>query len=477
MPNISFNLVFGEIILKLLQVASLLLITGIYLQGCRGRDKITDDEQVSQLSTVRIGQFSPKQSSGIPNWQKMDLVLQRISPSEETINRSFENKSADIDDPGVRVTYGTYRFLLSYFDQSNMLLYESCQDEKQKEHLINQPEYRTQVRICLASTGEDIGVVDSEANVVIEPEIVNQDKGEASSFVAKHGFLKAVNGNIVDQNNQIVQLKGMSLFWSHWSSQFWNGDVVKTLATDWNATLIRAAMGVEEGGYLTNPQAEKDRVNLIVEQAIKHGIYVIIDWHDHQATNHPDQALAFFSEMAERYADTPNVIFEVFNEPIQQSWPEVKSYAETIISAIRSKGAKQLVIVGSPTWSQRVDLAADDPVNDSNVAYTLHFYAATHKQDLRDKAQYAIDKGLTLFVTEFGVCDASGNGTIDLAETDIWMAFLDQHNISWANWSLNDKDESASALKPGASPQGGWTDNDLTVSGAYIKQKIAQGKN
>jgi endoglucanase len=269
----------------------------------------------------------------------------------------------------------------------------------------------------------------------------------------------------------------MSLFWSHWSSQFWNKNVIATLKNDWKSTVVRAAMGVEEGGYLTNPQAEKDRVKLVVEQAVSLGMYVIIDWHDHNADLHPESAVAFFSEMAGFYANTPNVIFEVFNEPVNQSWDQVKSYSETVIAAIRAKGAKNLVIVGSPMWSQRVDQAADNPIRASNVAYTLHFYAATHKQDLRDKAIYALNKGLALFVTEFGVCDASGNGAIDLAETDIWMAFMDKYKISWANWSVNDKAESASALKPGANVNGGWAAADLTVSGDYIKKKIMAGSN
>jgi endoglucanase len=179
--------------------------------------------------------------------------------------------------------------------------------------------------------------------------------------------------------------------------------------------------------------------------------------------------------MAGLYGQTPNVIFEIYNEPINQSWEEVKAYSEAVIGAIRSKGARNLVIVGSPTWSQRVDLAADNPIRDSNVAYTLHFYANSHRQELRDKAQYALNKGVALFVTEFGVCDASGNGGVDLAETDRWMEFMDRNMISWANWSLFDKPESASALKPGASRTGPWNNDVLTQSGEYIRRKIGEG--
>lgn len=292
------------------------------------------------------------------------------------------------------------------------------------------------------------------------------------SYVDKHGLLRVQQGKIVDLAGNAVQLKGMSLFWSQWSGRFWNTKAVTTIARDWGATVVRAAMGIENGGYLANPDAEKARVKTIVEAAIAEGIYVIIDWHDHNAHWHKDQAVQFFSEMAENYGSNPHVIFELFNEPIDISWDEVKSYAETVIAAIRAKGSKNLVIVGSPQWSQRVDLAANNPIRDDNVAYALHFYAATHRQELRNTASYAISRGVTLFVTEFGVCEASGNGNIDWNESNRWMDFMAQHQIGWANWSLNDKPESASALKPGSNSDGAWPDWQLTGSGTYVKSKM-----
>lgn len=308
----------------------------------------------------------------------------------------------------------------------------------------------------------------------INMKIDNQSKQQRESYVDRHGLLRVRNGQIVDASEQSVQLKGMSLFWSQWSGAFWNKDAVATIARDWRATVVRAAMGVEMGGYLSNPNGEKARIKEIVEAAMQEGIYVIIDWHDHNAHQHRQSAVEFFTEMAMLYGNNPHVVFEVFNEPIDISWEEVKSYAEAVIAAIRAKGAQNLVIVGSPSWSQRVDLAANNPIRDSNVAYTLHYYAATHRQDLRNKASYALSKGLALFVTEFGVCEASGDGRIDYGESWQWFNFLDRHRIGWANWSLNDKPEAASALRPGANPRGGWTDADLTASGKFIRDRMRQ---
>jgi len=294
--------------------------------------------------------------------------------------------------------------------------------------------------------------------------------------VAEHGWLKTAGNQIQNQNGQQVQLKGMSLFWSQWGGSFYNASVVSSLVDNWKVSLVRAAMGVEMGGYLDNPAAEKAKVKTVVDAAVDKGVYVIIDWHDHNATQHAVQAKAFFGEMAQLYKNQPNVIFEIFNEPDNETWAEVKSYAQQVIAEIRATGANNLIVVGTPTWSQDVDIAANSPITGySNIAYTLHFYAGTHTQYLRNKASTALSSGLPLFVTEWGTCDASGNGGLNLAESQTWIDFLNQNKLSWASWSLFDKPETASALVPGASTSGNWTDASLTQSGSFVKQKILEG--
>ncbi len=310
------------------------------------------------------------------------------------------------------------------------------------------------------------GFIDySYTNVLIE-----------TNWVETYGMLKVSSNRIVDTNGNPVQLRGMSLFWSNpgWGGEkFYNSNVVANLAKYWGANIIRAAMGVEKGGYLTSPNTEKQKVKTIVEAAKSVGIYVIIDWHAHDI--HSNEAVSFFSEMAQLYKDYDNVIFEIYNEPDKETWSQVKQYALQVIQAIRSKGANQLIVVGTPTWSQDVDVAANDPITGyQNIAYALHFYAGTHKQFLRNKAINAINKGIALFVTEWGTCDASGNGGLDLTESQVWVNFMDQYKLSWCNWSLNDKAETASALVVGASTIGPWPDSQLTASGRFVKQKIGQ---
>lgn len=296
---------------------------------------------------------------------------------------------------------------------------------------------------------------------------------EVKTPVAEHGLLKIADGKLSSASGQPVQFKGMSLFWSQWAGTWYTAATVDTLVDQWGCTLVRAAMGVESGGYLTNPAAEKAKVKAVVNAAVAKGIYVIIDWHDHHADEHLPQSKEFFTEMATTYKNVPNVLFEVYNEPEKAPWAAVKAYAEAVIGAIRATGAQNVVIVGTPTWSQDVQKAADDPIKNSNVAYTLHFYAGTHKQSLRDQASYAMKKGLALVVTEWGTCDASGNGGFNEAESEKWMQFLDANKLSWANWSLFDKKETASALKPGRSPKGPWTNDDLTPSGLFVVRFLA----
>lgn len=282
---------------------------------------------------------------------------------------------------------------------------------------------------------------------------------------------------ITTQGNQLLfggepgSIAGMSLFWSQWDGGYYTKETVAWLKSDWNAKLVRAAMAVDdEGGYIADPVGNQFAVQTVVNAAIENEMYVIIDWHSHHAEDYAAEAVEFFSEMAAQYGDYNNVIYEVYNEPLAVSWSGViKPYAENVISAIRAQDPDNLIIVGTPNWSQDVHDVVADPINDPNVAYTLHFYAASHKQDLRDKASTALNAGLPLFVTEWGTINANGDGDVDTAETETWMNFLRSNGVSHANWALNDKEEGSSALIPGSSTTGGWTDSDLTASGKLVK--------
>eukprot|EP00631_Chrysoreinhardia_giraudii_P002772 CAMPEP_0197423590 /NCGR_PEP_ID=MMETSP1170-20131217/22027_1 /TAXON_ID=54406 /ORGANISM="Sarcinochrysis sp, Strain CCMP770" /LENGTH=487 /DNA_ID=CAMNT_0042951017 /DNA_START=178 /DNA_END=1641 /DNA_ORIENTATION=+ len=272
-----------------------------------------------------------------------------------------------------------------------------------------------------------------------------------------------------------VQLAGMSLFWSnndYGAEQYYSTETVKELVRSWNVSMIRAAMGVEEaGGYIDEPEDNEDRVRTVVEACIDEGIYVIIDFHSHEAEAYESEALEFFGDMVDDYGDYPNVIYEIYNEPIDADWDVVKDYAETVIDTIRANPNDDdaLILVGTPFYSQDVDIASEDPITiDDNVAYVLHFYAGTHGSALRNKTTTALDNGVAIFVSEFGTVDADGDGDVDVDSTQVWINYLDNRLISYANWAVNDKDEGASILFPDT-PASGWSFSDYTLSGRTIK--------
>ena len=297
---------------------------------------------------------------------------------------------------------------------------------------------------------------------------------EDTTVVQIHGLLQQNGNKIVDKNNEPVSFAGNSFFWSNdnWGGErYYKAEVVSWLKDDWKTTIVRAAMGVEDpGGYLDNKTANKNRVKTIVDAAIDEGIYVIIDWHSHHAEDNTNEAALFFQEMANLYGEYDNVIYEIYNEPLDISWSTIiKPYAISIIAAIRSIDPDNLIVVGTPEWSQRVDLAAADPITGySNIAYTLHFYSIHHQQWLRDRASAALESGIALFVTEWG---SIGYNLVD-SEANEWMAWCFTNKISHCNWAVNDKEEEWSILIPGASTTAGWSDDDLTKAGKLARNII-----
>lgn len=308
------------------------------------------------------------------------------------------------------------------------------------------------------------------------------DRGPpAVSAVTRHGFLSVEGNQILNHQGQAISLAGVSLFWSNngWEGErFYNNAALHEVAWEWHAALIRAPMGVETpGGYLEDAESNLSRVETAIDAAIKEGLYVIVDWHSHHAHLYTEQAVDFFTHIAHTYGEFPNIIYEIYNEPLADTdWSEtIKPYAEEVIRAIRAIDTKNLVVVGTPSWSQDVDVAAQDPiVGFDNIAYALHFYAGSHGQELRDKAEQALNQGVALMVTEWGTVNATGNGAVAAEETQLWLEFMRRHKLSHANWALNDKAEGASIFHPDVDPNGAWSDEDFTQSGQLVRA-IIQG--
>ena len=298
------------------------------------------------------------------------------------------------------------------------------------------------------------------------------------------GALSVEGTKLVDDNGNGVLLKGISTHGLAWYPDYVNEDCIRQLKEEWGANVFRLAMYTAEyGGFCSG--GDKESLKALVKDGVKYAtdndMYVIIDWHilsDGNPNTYLEDAKGFFEEMSEEYADYTNVLYEICNEPNGgTSWSDVKSYAEEVIEVIRENDEDGIILVGTPNWSQYVEQAAADPIEGyDNVMYTLHFYAATHKEDLREAMVRAVEAGLPIFVSEYGICDASGNGGIDEYQANQWVELLNQYQISYVAWNLSNKSETSAVIKSSCSKTSGFTLEDLSDSGKWLYNMLgAQG--
>jgi len=371
-----------------------------------------------------------------------------------------------------------------------------------------------------------------------------------SKVVSNNGALQVKNNKLCNKNGTAIQLEGMSTFWINWDEggKFANPEVIDWLVRDWKIDVYRIAMGVnpydgreviiktdargslskvdntncgkpcENQGlcYIGHETIVKEKVETLVDACIKRGIYVIIDWHVHDALMNQKSAYNFFLYMAKKYKDVPNVIFEIWNEPsmknndtktakkndygkyIYQWESDIKPYCEWIIRTIRNTGNNNIIICPTPNFDQQLYDAYDSPIDskfNKNVMYSVHFYAGTTDfwadyltgNNLTYKIHHPFDSGsslyyllkiykLPVFVSEWGTSQFDGGQDpgryCGKSESNLYLTRLSDYKISWCNWAISDKDEVSAILKPGSSPIGFWSSYALSTSGAYIRGKI-----
>ena len=326
---------------------------------------------------------------------------------------------------------------------------------------------------CIDETSNEIQNDNKEENmentVQEESREQKEEKSNGQTPVAKYGKLSVKGTNLVGSNGEVVQLKGVSTHSISAFPQYINKETFKEMRDNWNINVVRIAMySNPNDGY--KPELH-NKVKEAVNYATDLGLYVIIDWHilqDNNPNTYKNEAIKFFEEMATEFKNNDNVLYEICNEPNGNvKWDkDIKPYAEEVIPKIRAIDPDSVIIVGTPTWSQDVDIVANNPITDyENIMYTLHFYAATHKDDLRNKLKTAHEKGLPIFVTEFGISDASGNGTVSELEGDKWIDLLNSYNISWVCWNLSNKNETSAILNSNCNKTTGFQESDLSQQG------------
>ena len=291
----------------------------------------------------------------------------------------------------------------------------------------------------------------------------------------KHGALHVDGLQVKDKYNQPFTLRGASTHGMHWGDgeTFLNKTAFQNLRDEWGVNMVRLVSYVTQGGYT---QGSKDKLDKHIQEGVSDltdlGMYAIIDWHVH-AENPNDkksEAIQFFDTYSKMYKDQSNIIYEICNEPTGTPWNQIRPYAVDVVNTIRANDPDAIIVVGTNTWSQDVDEVATNggKIDDPNVMYTIHFYSGSHGESLREKVRTALKAGTPVFCTEFGVCDASGNGGFDLEEADRWIDFFEENGISYCCWSLSKKNESASMISPECNKVNGFTNEDLGGTGAWL---------
>lgn len=308
----------------------------------------------------------------------------------------------------------------------------------------------------------------------------------------KHGALHVNNkGKLVDHLGETVALHGFSTHGLSWYPEYVTRDFFEFMKDKWHIDVVRLAMyTAEEDGYCVGNEANKEKLLEVIDRGVKAatevGLYVLIDWHilsDSNPLTHLEEAKHFFDVVANRYSSYGNVIYEICNEPnVGCTWEDIKKYADEIIPIIRKYDKYAVILVGTPSWSQKVNKPVEDPITiDKNLMYVLHFYADTHREDLRKAFEEAAEAGLPLFISEFGCCDASGAGVNNFEEAEKWIALADKYDTSFIMWNISNRDETCASFIPTCNKVNNFEDEDMREAckwylGVLDKHKFAEEK-
>jgi endoglucanase len=293
---------------------------------------------------------------------------------------------------------------------------------------------------------------------------------QSFGVAAKYGQLSIKNAHFVDASGKNVQLKGMSMYgWTAAAINFYNTTAIGHLAQDWKCTAIRVP-------YMPSGSVSMAKLNAVIQGCIDNGIYVIVDWHGGSASSASTTA-AFYTTVATQWHTYPNIMYEPWNEPTV-AWSQIKPYMETVIKAIRAVDPTNIIICGNPQWDQQPQQAAADPIPDAtNIAYSMHFYAASHSEGgFGPGITTAMSKGCAIFITEYGTCNASGGAPLNLPATTTWYNFLDANMIGSTNWGVEAEDiGGAACFTKAASSTGPWADNVLNGDATFVRTYIMKG--
>ncbi len=334
------------------------------------------------------------------------------------------------------------------------------------------------------TTVEEPETTEEEQNVDFDSLLSEDGIANTGVKMDYYGALSVSDGKLVDSHGKEVQLTGISTHGINWFPEFAAPETIASLRNNFGINVIRLAMYTSDyNGYCVggsdNQKDLMDKICSAVDAATENDMYVIIDWHtlnDENPNTYKAESIQFFGEMVRKYKGNDNVIYEICNEPNgDTTWSDIKSYAKEVIPVIRNVDSDAVILVGTPEWSSDLESVQDDPLNFKNIMYTYHFYAASHKDDARAELESALEAGLPVFISEYGLVSADGNGSVDTKEAKKWYDLIDEYKLSSCIWNLSNKDEGSALISADCQSTLDWKYEDLSEEGKYFFDKLSEG--
>lgn len=334
------------------------------------------------------------------------------------------------------------------------------------------------------TTVEEPETTEEEQNVDFDSLLSEDGIANTGVKMDYYGALSVSDGKLVDSHGKEVQLTGISTHGINWFPEFATPETIASLRNNFGINVIRLAMYTSDyNGYCVggsdNQKDLMDKICSAVDAATENDMYVIIDWHtlnDENPNTYKAESIQFFGEMVRKYKGNDNVIYEICNEPNgDTTWSDIKSYAKEVIPVIRNVDSDAVILVGTPEWSSDLESVQDDPLNFKNIMYTYHFYAASHKDDARAELESALEAGLPVFISEYGLVSADGNGSVDTKEAKKWYDLIDEYKLSSCIWNLSNKDEGSALINADCQSTLDWKYEDLSEEGKYFFDKLSEG--
>lgn len=334
------------------------------------------------------------------------------------------------------------------------------------------------------TTVEEPETTEEEQNVDFDSLLSEDGIANTGVKMDYYGALSVSDGKLVDSHGKEVQLTGISTHGINWFPEFATPETIASLRNNFGINVIRLAMYTSDyNGYCVggsdNQKDLMDKICSAVDAATENDMYVIIDWHtlnDENPNTYKAESIQFFGEMVRKYKGNDNVIYEICNEPNgDTTWSDIKSYAKEVIPVIRNVDSDAVILVGTPEWSSDLESVQDDPLNFKNIMYTYHFYAASHKDDARAELESALEAGLPVFISEYGLVSADGNGSVDTKEAKKWYDLIDEYKLSSCIWNLSNKDEGSALISADCQSTLDWKYEDLSEEGKYFFDKLSEG--